>query len=75
MIEIRIRHEDDARAVPLCTWDASRLDDLIPLIEHWGLAYHYDTTERGLSGGFVVADGAAFFEVLIHELPEAEAQP
>lgn len=67
MIEVRIRHHDEANAVHLCTWPATELDQLLPALAGWGV-YHVETgdeSDKGLRGSIQVEDNRAYFEVVI----------
>lgn len=66
MIEVRIRHDFEADSVHLCDWPAVDVDRIIPTLGPWGIhtdAGDYQTDD--LSGQVMVADGRAFFEVII----------
>lgn len=66
MIEVRIRLEFEERARRLCDWPATRLSELLPTLTAWGINYDAEDDDVGdLSGGFVVTDSEAFFEVVI----------
>lgn len=62
MIEVRIRHEGEVVSRHLCTWEASALLQLLPMIQEWGIL---DAEDHALFGQFVVDDARAFFEVVI----------
>lgn len=64
-INVRIRHEDDADGVPLCTWEIADLDRLIPVLKRWGV-YVAETEATEMSGQFTVTDSEAYFEVIVH---------
>lgn len=71
MIEVRIRHHAAANGVPLCTWPATELDTLIPMLNAWGVTHIWTGDEAGraagndLSGRIQVDDTVAYFEVMI----------
>lgn len=65
MVEVRIRHELDLKSLPLMVVPFDRLDEVIPLIEAWGVSGEVDY-DPSLSGSFVYRDREAYFEVLIH---------
>jgi hypothetical protein len=70
MIEVRIRHVDETKSRHLMTWPVDNLDGVIPLIEHWGVRVENSTDDFSgydLSGTFVIADGLAFFEVMLDD--------
>lgn len=71
MIEVRLRHVDQAESVPLMTWDPTDLDGALKLVATWGLRYAEDGGEYGqpgqFSGQLVVDGGRAFFEILVDE--------
>lgn len=69
MIEVRLRHVDQADSVHLMTWDPTDLDGAMKLVTTWGLRYAEDGGEYGqpgqFSGQLVVDGGRAFFEILV----------
>jgi hypothetical protein len=68
MIEVRVRHVDDAKAVRLMDWPAERLDDVLPMLRAWEIrTAHGDVAVDTLVGQIVVEDNAAFFEVVIDD--------
>lgn len=72
LIEVRIRMESEARAVPLCTWPSTELDSLINTINRWGLRVDGNDDASGLAcGSFVFQDGEAYFEVMVSDEDEA----
>lgn len=68
MIEVRLRHVDQAEAVRLMDWDPADLEGAMKLITTWGLRFEALAAEYGLpshfSGQLVVDGGRAFFEIL-----------
>jgi hypothetical protein len=62
MIEVRIRHQDEADAVRLTDVPFNDIGSVIPAVKGWGIA---DYEDRELSAQFVVTDTAAYFEVVI----------
>lgn len=73
MINVRIRHVNDAKPVHLMTWPAEHIDRVLPTLAGWGLR---DGDTGGLysdlTGQIVVEDGEAFFEVLYGEEDDSE---
>jgi len=68
MVEVRVRTEDDGKAVRLgeVPLDAKSLDQIVRLIGMWGIRACGDDYGHGdTSGQFVYEDGAAFFEVVL----------
>lgn len=74
MIEVRIRHVEDTKAVRLCDWDPTDLEGVTRMLSNNGVqtgdgerfaALDSFTTE------IVVEDGAAFFEVVLHSQEDA----
>jgi hypothetical protein len=71
LINIRIRLESEARAVPLCTWPVTELDSLISTISRWGLRIDGNDDASGLAfGSFVYQDNEAYFEVTVGDEDE-----
>lgn len=68
MIEVRIRLASEARAVRLCEWDAGNLDALIPTVDRWGV--ESDSNNHGITGNFVLYEGEAYFELIVHDSEE-----
>ena len=64
MTQVRLRHQDDARAHPIAEAPFDKLGGVIPTLKSWGIA---DYEDRGLSGQFVYDELCAYFEVIIHE--------
>ncbi|MGH3926546.1 MAG: hypothetical protein ACRDTT_27405 [Pseudonocardiaceae bacterium] len=69
MIEVRIRHHTDTDPVHLCTWPATELVTLIPMLRVWGVTHLGTGDEVGgalgdLSGGVVVDVTEAYFQVV-----------
>jgi hypothetical protein len=64
LIEVRIRHANEAKGVHLCTWPSTELDSLIPTLNQWGLnaAGHADVSDSAC-GQFVHDESGAYFEV------------
>lgn len=67
-IEVRIRHHDEARSLPLVTWPIDKLDNLVDLVDQVGPLYftrqgdgdwHFETQ-------LVVnaASGSAYYELV-----------
>jgi DNA gyrase inhibitor GyrI len=74
-IEVRIRHEHESRSASLMTWDATDLDNVIPSLARWGV-YHDNagepvTDKLRFSAQIMVDEGAAFFEVILHDPEDA----
>lgn len=69
MIEVRIRHEDEDESVRLMDWPATDLDRVLDTLGSWSVIHDISEAHSAelLSGQIVVQDGAAFFEVVIHE--------
>lgn len=66
MIEVRLRHANDATGVHLTEVFLDDLDKLIPTLKAWGLAIDGDlATEPLLYGQFRLADSAAYFEIVV----------
>lgn len=66
MIEVRIRHEDVAKAVYLCDWPTEALDTLIPTIGGWGIYIGGCTyLADALSGQIIVDSSGAWMEVVV----------
>jgi hypothetical protein len=68
MIEVRIRHVEDAKAVRLCDWDPTQLDGVTRMLADHGV--RTDDGEQfaaldSFTTEIVVEDGAAFFEVVL----------
>jgi hypothetical protein len=71
LINVRIRMESEARAVPLCTWPVTELDSLIDTITRWGLRIDGNDDASGLAtGSFVFQDNEAYFEVMVGDEDE-----
>lgn len=72
MIEVRIRQEADmwVDSIHIGEWPSDKLDDILRDIGRWGIVGEHDdvaNTDR-LSGQFVVWQGEAWFEVVIHPI-------
>lgn len=70
MIEVRIRHTEQADAVHLMDWNPSRLSEAVKLVRSWELRFYAEDgselSQSGeVTGAIVVEDGAAYFEVLV----------
>lgn len=65
MIEIRIRHEDEATAVRLMDWPSTDLDGVLRALKGWGVVTDYGEYHEDLSAQFVARDGQAYFEIVI----------
>jgi hypothetical protein len=65
LIEVRVRHINEARGVHLCTWPSTQLDEVIPTLSRWGLnaADQSDISDTAC-GQFVVDESGAYFEVM-----------
>ncbi|MFC8182453.1 hypothetical protein ACFULT_26575 [Rhodococcus sp. NPDC057297] len=75
MIEVRIRTEYEAQSEGkrLTFVPFDKLDTVIPTIEKWGgVTTNGETFDGDFYGQFVVADGAAFFEVVFDPSDDAE---
>jgi hypothetical protein len=73
MIEVRIRHELEPRAVRLCEWDPTNLDGVVRMLADEGVRDGGGDQYAALDSfttQIVVEDGAAFFEVVIMEQSE-----
>lgn len=65
LIEVRLRHVNEAQGVHLCTWPATELDGLIPTLNRWGLhAAGQSDCSDSACGQFVVDESGAYFEVM-----------
>lgn len=68
MIEVRIRHVEDAKAVRLCDWDPTDLESVVQMLADHGVRTGDGEQFAALdsfSTEIVVEDGAAFFEVVL----------
>lgn len=68
MIEVRIRHIDEARPVRLCDWDPADIDGVFRMLCDQGVRTESGEQYAGrdhFTGEIVIEDGAAFFEVVI----------
>lgn len=63
MIEVRIRHQDEAEAVHLSEVPFNELGSVIPTLKGWGIA---DYEANDLIAQFVVTETTAYFEVVIN---------
>jgi hypothetical protein len=64
VIEVRIRHEDDLKAVHLADVPFDELGTVIPTLSEWGV----NGEDVFISGQFAYdPTHGAYFEVLIHE--------
>jgi hypothetical protein len=74
MIEVRIRHVDQASAVRLMDWPATDLDGAIRVVSEWGVHFE-DGTEydqpASFTGQLVCEEGRAYFEILVNDDLEA----
>jgi hypothetical protein len=63
-VQVRIRHAEEARAVPLTIWPVTGLEGLVRHLKSWGV---YDETEDDaeLVGQFVIDGGEAYFEIIV----------
>jgi len=71
-IEVKLRDiEGFDKAIHFTDWPLDRLDEIIPLINRWGLyTDKHSPGELDFSGTFRYDNGQVFFEVLLHE-PDA----
>jgi hypothetical protein len=69
MIEVRLRHEEQADAVHLMDWDPNQLNDAIRMVRSWDVRFYADdgselTQYTDLTGAIVSEGNAAYFEIL-----------
>jgi hypothetical protein len=64
IISVRIRSNDDGGAAPLTTWPIADLDRLLRELKRWGFSTS-DGEYDDVTGQIVVADGQAYFEIVI----------
>lgn len=70
-IEVRIRHVDESRSVPLCEARYDQLDDVIQQVKEWGVNfYEIGGTANDYTGHIVVEGGHAYFEIIIETTEE-----
>lgn len=70
-LEIRIRHEEDAEAVPLAEvpFKPDAIDSIVETIARWGInANGQDYDRDKLSGQFIKDESGAYFEVFVGSL-------
>jgi len=60
-VQVRIRHAEEVRAVPLTMWPVSGLEELLRHVRTWGV---YDGGEE-LTGQWVVGTDGAYFEIVV----------
>lgn len=68
MIEVRIRHVEDAKATHLCYWDPTNLDMVVPMLADNGVRTAGGEQFAALdsfSTEIVLEDSGAFFEVVL----------
>ena len=67
MIEVRIRHDEDAEGHHLTEVPLESVNDVIPAIKPWGVYAQgpYSQVED-ISGQFVYSEDSAYFEVVLH---------
>lgn len=66
LIEVRIRHEEDADGVRLCMWPANEIDAVVETVNRWGVRVSGDRySDNTAVGSFVYEDGEAYFEVML----------
>lgn len=64
-IDVRIRHGNDLKAVPLTTWPMDELNELMSTVGEWGLTTPEGVTYDDASfGQIVVGESGAFFEIV-----------
>jgi hypothetical protein len=63
-IPVRIRHEDDLKAVPLTEWPIDDLTSLIHTLREWGLIRNGMPYDEATFGQIVVTDSGAYFEIV-----------
>lgn len=64
-VQVRIRHADEARSVPLTTWQLDDLDVLRRHIKYWGVYDDTGDSDSEPACQFVIDDDCAYFEVVI----------
>ena len=71
MIEVRLRHVDQADGVRLMDWDPTDLEGAMKLVTAWSVRYAEDGTEYAhghhFSGQIVVDGNLALFEILMND--------
>lgn len=74
MIEVRLRHVDQAEGVRLMDWDPTDLDGALKLATTWGVRYAEEgetyAQASQFSGELVVDGNRAFFEILVDGDPQ-----
>jgi hypothetical protein len=63
-VQVRIRHAEEARAVPLTIWPLSDLEGVVRHLRHWGV-YDEAADDAELVGQFVIEGDTAYFEVIV----------
>lgn len=63
-VQVKIRHADDTRSVPLTYWPASDLEAVVGILRRWGV---YDETndDPELVGEFIIDADGAHFEIIV----------
>ena len=65
-VPVRIRHIDDAKAVPFTEWPLNDLGSVIREVKAWGLSDADGSVDLDdMFGQFVVTGTEAYFEVII----------
>lgn len=67
MIEVRVRHKDEADAVPFLTCEFGEQYDVIHDIEANGGIYLNGNVEKFLSHQYVMDKGQVYFEIVVGE--------
>lgn len=71
-VRIRVASEPNGSGAHLCDYNPTfieQLDDLVEAIKRWGV--ESDSNCYGVTGGFVLRDGKAYFEIVIHDTDDA----
>lgn len=62
-VQVRIRHAEQVRAVPLTTWPVAELESLVRQVRYWGV---YEGGGSGeVTGQWVIGDDDAHFEIVV----------
>lgn len=70
MIEVRIRHVDQANAVRLMDWPADDLEGAMRVVADWSVRFDDGTEYRqpgSFTGQLVAEAGRAYFEILVSD--------
>jgi hypothetical protein len=65
MLEVRIRHENESKPMRLAVIEFEDIDTFFNVVKSWGV-YADGAVAETFSGQFVVADDAAYFEIICH---------